>query len=307
MIGIVILNYQLWDLSLRCMESIEHTEQGTDYRIYLVDNGSSNPMPDAVRIYIQEKHVCFIQAEANRGYAAGNNLGIKKALWDACQVLVITNNDIVFQERTISKMADCLKNNPSIGIVGPKVVDRQGIVQVSRCSMRTGMKEIIQVSTIVKKIFRKKCRAYYCLDKSPDMAETVYHVSGCCFGMSSECAKAVTPLDEGTILYDEELILGIRMEEAGYRTYYEPACVVEHLHGTTTRRIQPFMFQCVSQSELYYCSKYLHAKRWQLWMLKEYRMFLYWLRSLRYKELREYKQTYKENISRTWQDVRRKS
>lgn len=45
----------------------------------------------------------------NLGYAAGNNVGIKEALQDGCEWLVISNNDIVFCENAISEMALYLK------------------------------------------------------------------------------------------------------------------------------------------------------------------------------------------------------
>lgn len=40
MIGIVILNYETWDVTLQCMESIMEAENEEMIRIYLVDNAS---------------------------------------------------------------------------------------------------------------------------------------------------------------------------------------------------------------------------------------------------------------------------
>lgn len=96
-IGIVILNYQTWELSLRCMESIHRICRDLLYRIYLVDNASERPMPDAVKSYVAAgKEIRFLQAKENRGYAAGNNIGIARALADGCDAILISNNDIVF-------------------------------------------------------------------------------------------------------------------------------------------------------------------------------------------------------------------
>ena len=38
MVGIVILNYNSWDDTRECIQSIQTAEQMLDYRIYLVDN-----------------------------------------------------------------------------------------------------------------------------------------------------------------------------------------------------------------------------------------------------------------------------
>lgn len=306
MIGIVILNYRTWELSKQCIESICWTCAKCSYRIYLVDNGSENPMPDFIRQYLAEKGdaVWFIQAKENRGYAAGNNLGVIKALKDGCSVILIANNDIVFGRNAILKMADSLKLHPEVGIVGPKVINDKGEIQISHCSMRTGMKEIFQLYTAAKWIFRKKWKMYYCLDQNPEVPMYVYHVSGCCFAISRECAKKVMPLDEKTVLYNEELIIGIRMEQAGYRTWYEPDSVVIHRHGATTKKVHPFMYQCISQSELYYCAKYQNAKGWQLWMLYHYRRGLYMLRCITNSEMRRYWTEFRKKTGQRYKSIK---
>lgn len=290
MLGIIILNYQTWEISIRCMESIKDTIGEIPYHIYLVDNASPILMPEICQNYLAKHRetVSFLQAAENRGYAAGNNIGIRQALDDHCEYLLISNNDIVFQQGAIPELIKAFEKDPAIGITGPKVLNEKGDVQTSRCSMKTGMREVFQIFTIGKKLFRRKWKQYYCLDQNEDQPVYVYYVSGCCFAMSRTCALAVTPLDEGTILYDEELILGICMEKQGFKTYYDPESVVIHQHGATTERVQPFMYQCICQSELYYCSRYLSAKKWQLWLLYHYRRMLYRIRSRKDEKLKEY-------------------
>ena len=289
MLGIIILNYQTWEISIRCMESIKDTIGEIPYHIYLVDNASPILMPEICQNYLAKHRetVSFLQAAENRGYAAGNNIGIRQALVDNCEFILLTNNDIVFTSESISNMLVAFKSR-KVGIVGPKVLNTDGNIQVSRCAMKTEMREIFQVFTVAKKVFRRKYRRYYCLDQKIDKPSVVYYVSGCCFMMSRVCAEAVTPLDEGTILYDEEPILGIHMEEKGFQTLYYPDSVVIHRHGATTMQIQPFMYQCICQSELYYCSHYLHAKKWQLWLLYHYRRTMYRIRSRKDEKLKEY-------------------
>lgn len=271
------------------MESIKDTIGEIPYHIYLVDNASPILMPEICQNYLAKHRetVSFLQAAENRGYAAGNNIGIRQALDDNCEFILLTNNDIVFTSESISNMLVAFKSR-KVGIVGPKVLNTDGNIQVSRCAMKTEMREIFQVFTVAKKVFRRKYRRYYCLDQKIDKPSVVYYVSGCCFMMSRVCAEAVTPLDEGTILYDEEPILGIHMEEKGFQTLYYPDSVVIHRHGATTMQIQPFMYQCICQSELYYCSHYLHAKKWQLWLLYHYRRTLYRIRSRKDEKLKEY-------------------
>lgn len=301
-IGIVILNYQTWELSLKCMESIHRTCQGLIYQIYLVDNASKHPMPDEIRSHAGTGFV-YLQARKNRGYAAGNNLGFKKALADGCDVIIAANSDILFRAHAVEKLADCLAAHPGVGIAGPKVVNVKNEIQTSRCSMRTGIKEMFQVYTAAKWVFRRKWKKYYCMEQNPNLPAQVYHVSGCCFAISRECAQQMVPFDEGTVLYFEEPILGMRMEQAGYLTWYEPGSVVLHQHGAASKQVLPFMYQCITQSELYYCARYLHAEKWQLCLLYHYRKLVYFLRSLTDREMRSYWKAFRKKAGMFYKEA----
>ena len=77
---------------------------------------------------------------------------------------------------------------------------------------------------------------------------------------SRKCALDVTPLDEKPFLYEEELILGISMEKAGWKTVYDPKSVVHHLHGNSTEKVKAFAYTCNICSEIYFCREYLKMK-----------------------------------------------
>lgn len=88
------------------MESIKDTIGEIPYHIYLVDNASPILMPEICQNYLAKHRetVSFLQAAENRGYAAGNNIGIRQALVDNCEFILLTNNDIVFTSESISNM-----------------------------------------------------------------------------------------------------------------------------------------------------------------------------------------------------------
>lgn len=274
MIGIVILNYETWDVTLQCMESIVEAEMEDSVRIYLVDNASVRKMPEDVEKFIAQHSVTYVVAAENRGYAAGNNLGIHEALEDSCDYILITNNDICFRKNAIQKMRIFLEADERIGIVGPQVVGMDGIHQPSVAMYRTGIHEIFRFYTGLRCFHRKAMNLYQGMDRDADGQYPVYHVSGCCFMMSRNAAETLFPLDENTFLYDEELIIGIKMEQAKLQTWYCGAAVVEHHHGYTTRKNSAFMQKCIRESEQYYCREYLQAPRAVLTVLKIYRKSL---------------------------------
>lgn len=62
MIGIVILNYETWDVTLQCMESIMEAENEEMIRIYLVDNASTRKKPKEIDRFIKQHSVTYIEA-----------------------------------------------------------------------------------------------------------------------------------------------------------------------------------------------------------------------------------------------------
>ena len=274
MIGIVILNYETWDVTLQCMESIMEAENEEMIRIYLVDNASTRKKPKEIDRFIEQHSVTYIEAAENRGYAAGNNLGICQALKDQCTYVLITNNDIRFRSASIYRMKQLLESSDRIGIVGPQVVGLDGFHQPSVAMYRTGIREIFHFYTGFRCFHRKAMREYQGMDQDAGGQYPVYHVSGCCFLMNRKAAETLYPLDENTFLYDEELIIGIRMEQAGLQTWYCGTAVVEHHHGYTTQKNSAFMQKCIRESEQYYCREYLQANKIILYILFGYRKIL---------------------------------
>ena len=93
--GVVILNYITWQQTERCIKSLKETENADELQIYVVDNAS--PEKGELRRVCREAQVELIENPNNSGYAAGNNVGIVKALTDGCDYIVISNNDIEYR------------------------------------------------------------------------------------------------------------------------------------------------------------------------------------------------------------------
>lgn len=285
MVGIVILNYNSWRDTRACIESIQQAEPEGSYRIYLVDNASPQRPEPELRAYLQKSQVVFIQSDFNRGYSAGNNLGIRRALDEGCDYVLISNADVRYEQGSIAKLRRYLENHLEVGIAGPKIILGNGKIQRECMMFKTGPREKYLLRTRFHIFFPRYNRRYWGREHDYER-ETfpVYAVMGCCFMVSRPCALEVFPLDEHTFLYEEELILGIRMEQAGWKTVYHPESVIHHLHGQSTQNVKAFAYTCNICSEIYFCRQYLGMSRRQILPLYWYRTALYFLKSLRSKD-----------------------
>lgn len=288
MVGIVILNYINWEDSYHCIKSILKTTKNISFKIYLVDNCSPNKMTNNIKLLLEQYDTIeFLSAKKNLGYSAGNNIGIARAKKEKCKAILIANNDVRFTKDSIEKMFYYLQEHKEVGIVGPMILDQNKKIQKQNLCKKTRLKEKYLVRTRLNVLFRKQYREYFGLNKDYRKTFEVFAVLGCCFMMSDICAEQVTPLDENTFLYEEELILGIRMEESKLKTIYFPESIIYHLHGKSTENVRAFAFQCNVESEIYYCKKYLDTSIYKIFPLYLYRVLLYFIRCVKYEDFKK--------------------
>src|SRR5436305_2168174 len=74
---VILLSYNCKEDSLECLESISR-QTYADLGLVIIDNASTDGAPGAIRA--ADSGVSLISLSENRGWAGGNNLGIKIAV-----------------------------------------------------------------------------------------------------------------------------------------------------------------------------------------------------------------------------------
>lgn len=89
----IILNYNNYTDTINCIHSLQSTIRRDMYDIIVVDNNSSNDSVSQLRKCLNDVEI--IPNKVNRGYANGNNIGIKIAESRGYIYICILNNDTV--------------------------------------------------------------------------------------------------------------------------------------------------------------------------------------------------------------------
>lgn len=269
MLGIIILNYNTWEESIRCVESIIQNTK-IPFQVYLVDNFSTRKLSETEKEKLNLLNVELIYNKKNSGYAAGNNVGLKKAYQDGCNQFLISNSDILVKDNSIDKMCEFAQSSEDIGVVGPLIFDPEGNQQpIYMLSKLTAVGKIknMMLSTPIRKAFKKFEDGFVMYEK-PSKPMKVFGVSGCCFLITKCCYENVFPFDEHTFLYEEEYILGCRLEEKRISAYILPNSYIIHAEGVSTGGISEFSYSCLMESEQYYLKNYLHSNVIMRWLIK---------------------------------------
>lgn len=104
-IGIVTILYNSEAVLDDFFESLSH-QTFKNFILYIVDNLSpDNSLSRAKSLGGKVDFECvYIENDQNFGVAKGNNIGIKAALKDGCNYILLSNNDIVLNSNTIENL-----------------------------------------------------------------------------------------------------------------------------------------------------------------------------------------------------------
>ncbi len=116
--SIVVLSYNgLEETTRPCIESILRNTPADTYELILVDNDSKDGTPAYLQsVAARHSHVRLCLNHQNKGYAGGNNDGIRLATGN---FVVLLNNDTLVPEGWLNVLLWLLKEDSNIGLVGP--------------------------------------------------------------------------------------------------------------------------------------------------------------------------------------------
>jgi GT2 family glycosyltransferase len=121
-LGVIMLHWRNYSATRRCLESLD----GVPYApltLYLIDNASGDGSMERLETEFSGRGFVFMGNAANLGFAAGCNVGIRRALEDGCDYVLLLNNDCVVIEKDFLTPAIALaESDPNCGIVGGKIL-----------------------------------------------------------------------------------------------------------------------------------------------------------------------------------------
>ncbi len=224
--SVLIVNYASWPLTLRCIESLDGTGY-EDFETVVVDNDSAEvpELPSGVRL---------IRNRENVGFARAHNKGIAASTGD---IAVLINPDTVVEVDFFDKLERFFRENPKVGIAGPKILDSEGELQLSARREISALSGFIGRTSLLTRLFP---RSSLVKSQFPAVTEwshptSVDWVSGACMVIRRDVIKQIGPLDERFFMYFEDADLCRRARTAGWLVYYLPHIEIVHQTGASSR------------------------------------------------------------------------
>ena len=220
--AVVILNYNDYETTYNMIEQIKNYKCLN--HILIVDNKSTDRSYSKLK-KLENKKIKVIKTDKNKGYAYGNNFGVRY-IDDNYKVdnIIISNPDVIVSEDTINTLIDDLKNKNDISLIAP-IIEEKG--NISRGWKLPGfIEDLISNITYFHKYSNKLMS--YKEDHYNNKLSRVEAVHGCFFMIRLKDFKEVNYFDENTFLYYEENILGKKLKDKGKFTYVDNTVKVIH-------------------------------------------------------------------------------
>ncbi len=261
---IIVTHFSALDLD-RCLASLP-SASSEDFSVIVIDNATTD---DSVRdVVARYSEVHFVEAEQNLGFGTAVNRAADH-LDASCEWILVANPDTVFTPGSIDRMLASAVADDLTGSLGPRIENEDGSVYFSARalpSLRTGVGH-----ALFAKIWPDNpwSRQYYLSDQTQgqiDHSVRVGWLSGACLLVRREAFERVGGFDEKYFMYFEDVDLGQRLQNAGWKNMYEPRALIQHAGGTSTARYPKAMLTMHHKSAYTYISKrYPH---WYLWPVR---------------------------------------
>ena len=243
---IVLINYNGFADTLDCVESIRKNKY-KNYKIVIVDNQSTDDSQQRLKeTYAEASDVILILSGENRGFSGGNNLGIKKALEDGADYIMLLNNDTTVDENCIERLVVKSKQQKDRAFVTGKILYYYEPEKIwfagGEYEVHKGSGHHFGVGEIDRGQFNEE--------------KELSFVCGCLVLMSRKCVETVGLMPEEYFLYGEDTAYSLEATRKGIKIIYEPEAAIYHKISASTSKISNLTGYYVIRNRLYIIKKY---------------------------------------------------
>jgi GT2 family glycosyltransferase len=220
-----------------CLNSIQANTHKISFEIIVVDNHSEDGTVEMLRAEFPHGHI--IVNDHNAGFTRPTNQALRVTTG---RYALLLNNDTVILPNALDDLVQFADAHPEIGIVTPKVLNRDGTLQKQcRRGLATPWELFCYFSGLAAR-FPKSPRfaGYLVTYLDEDMAQPVAAVSGSCMLVRRAVLDKIGLLDERFFAYQEDTDFCFRARQAGFLVYYYPQAQIIHYASQGGSRVNPY-------------------------------------------------------------------
>jgi GT2 family glycosyltransferase len=233
---VTLINYNNNQVTSDCLQSLEGINTaGLALDVIVVDNASKEKFTEDKKY--QKFNLKIIRSEKNLGFAGGQNLGIKFALDNDADYVVVLNNDVILDKNLIVELLKTFETNKDCGMVSPKIYFAKGYEFHKDRYQQNELGKVIWYAggKIDWKNVIATHRGVDEVDKGQyEKVEETDFASGCCEMIKRKALEKIGLFDERYFLYYEDNDLSQRVKAYNFKILYQPKAIMWHLNAGST-------------------------------------------------------------------------
>ncbi len=235
-VAVVTVNFNTEQDTIDFLHSLEKVNK-PNIRLdtIIVDNGSKEVFE--LPHNIKKEHIKLIRSDRNTGFSGGYNIGMKEALANGAEYILIVNNDTLMDPDMIVYLLSVLDSDAKIGVTTPKIYFAKGHEFHKNRYKKEDLGKVFwfagghtdwaNVQSIHRGVDEVDHGQY-------DKTEEIEFATGCCMMFKREVLEKVGMLDDDFFLYYEDADLNERVRRAGYKIFYVPDAVLTHVNAASS-------------------------------------------------------------------------
>ena len=225
LIGIVTVLFNSDDVLPGFFQSLA-CQQDVRYRLYIIDNSKTDSGCQISRKLADSYGIdsIILFNDANVGVAKGNNQGVELALNDGCEYILLSNNDIEFDESfLLTKLEDVLASSNQAAVV-PKIYYFNPANLIWYAGGRFSHLRSITP--------HQRFNVYDDGRKEP--SRLVEYAPTCFILMKSFVFKKIGYFDERYFVYYDDSDFVLKLNKSGEQIIYYPDLFIRHKVSSST-------------------------------------------------------------------------
>lgn len=225
-VAALVLNYNGREVTLQALASLSKMTYPA-YDVWVIDNGSTDGSGEAIAAAFPGVYQARI--EQNEGPAKGMSEGMRLAMEEGYDYLLILNNDIEVDPELLTEMVRVAESDPGVGVVGPKAYYFWERDTIWSAGGRLRFAEAITS----ERGQGEPDRGQY------DRDCEVEYVNGCAMLVKRAAVEAAGLWDPVFFLCIEDADFCVRVKRQGFRCFYAHRARLWHMVSSSTGGYKP--------------------------------------------------------------------
>lgn len=265
-VAIILVNWNGFTYTKACLESLEKVNTSA-FQVVLVDNASKEPEGQQLKALFPQIHL--ITNSENLGFTGGNNVGLRYALTQGFDQVLLLNNDTLVDPGFLKPLQAFLQK-PGYGVAQPLICFAQDPATI----WSAGGKWNSLLGRAITLGDRVPLSTYHPKNTELDWA------TGCCMLVSREVLLQVGLLPEPYFAYFEDVEWSLRIRKAGFKIGLSENSKIYHEAGAASKKqhtegiLSPKVFYFHVRNQLFLLREQgvvlgfaYHLIRFKLWVI----------------------------------------